>query len=70
MAELLQRGLAAEGHTVELAADGVAGYEKAMAQTFDAVVLDVMLPGSDGFAVTRQLRSQGDELPIAHGYRA
>lgn len=64
MAELLQRGLAAEGHTVELAADGIAGYEKAMAQTFDAVVLDVMLPGSDGFAVTRRLRTQGNKVPI------
>jgi DNA-binding response OmpR family regulator len=64
MAELLQRGLAAEGHTVELAADGIAGYEKAMAHPFDAIVLDVMLPGSDGFAVTRRLRTQGNKVPI------
>ena len=64
MAELLQRGLAGEGHTVELAADGIAGYEKAMGQTFDAIVLDVMLPGSDGFAVTRRLRTQGNKVPI------
>lgn len=64
MAELLRRGLATEGHTVELAADGIAAYEKAMAQTFDALVLDVMLPGSDGFAVTRRLRTQGNKVPI------
>ncbi len=64
MAELLQRGLAAEGHTVELAADGIAGYEKAMAHTFDAIILDVMLPGSDGFAVTRRLRTHGNKVPI------
>lgn len=64
MAELLRRGLAGEGHTVELAGDGIAGYEKAMGQTFDAIVLDVMLPKSDGFAVTRRLRTQGNKVPI------
>src|SRR5258708_40281249 len=64
MAELLQRGLAPEGHTVELAADGIAGSEKAMAQTFDAIVLDVMLPGSDGFAMTRRLRAKGNKVSI------
>ncbi len=64
MAELLQRGLTADGHTVDLAADGITGYEKAMAQTFDAIVLDVMMPGSDGFAVTRRLRTQGNHVPI------
>src|SRR5215210_396190 len=64
MAELLQRGLAAEGHTVDVPADGIAGYEKAMGQAFDAIVLDVMLPGADGFAVTRRLRTQGNKVPI------
>ena len=64
MAELLKRGLAAEGHKVEVAPDGVAGYERACGQIFDAIVLDVMLPGLDGFAVARRLRTQGNKVPI------
>lgn len=64
MAELLKRGLSAEGHKVDIASDGIAGYEKANGQVFDAVVLDVMLPGLDGFAVARRLRAQGNKVPI------
>lgn len=64
MAELLRRGLTAEGHKVEVAPDGIAGYEKANGQIYDAVVLDVMLPGLDGFAVARRLRAQGNKVPI------
>lgn len=64
MAELLQRGLTAEGHSVELAGDGISGFEIASNQTFDAIVLDVMLPGSDGFALTRRIRAQGSPVPI------
>ena len=64
MAELLKRGLTAEGHKVELAPDGIAGYEKASGQVFDAVVLDVMLPGLDGFAIARRLRAHGNPVPI------
>ena len=64
MAELLARGLTAEGHRVDVAYDGIAGLEKAGQQTFDALVLDVMLPGADGFAVTRRLRTQGNKVPI------
>ncbi|MEQ1761452.1 MAG: response regulator transcription factor [Vicinamibacterales bacterium] len=64
MAELLERGLSAEGHKVESAADGIRGYEKANGQAFDAIVLDVMLPGMDGFTVARRLRAQGNKVPI------
>ena len=64
MAELLRRGLTSEGHKVELAADGIAGYEKAAGQAYDAIVMDVMLPGSDGFALTKRLRAQGLKVPI------
>lgn len=64
MAELLRRGLTAEGFGVEVAPDGVVGYQKAAQTGFDAIVLDVMLPGSDGFAITRRLRAEGNETPI------
>jgi len=64
MAALLHRGLSAAGHKVDLAADGKSGLEKASNQAFDAIVLDVMLPGSDGFTLTKKLRSQGNKVPI------
>jgi len=64
MAELLQRGLTAEGHRVDTAPDGGGGYKKAASQTYDAIVLDVMLPGADGFTITKRLRTEGNETPI------
>lgn len=64
MAELLRRGLHAEGHSVEVAQDGINGLQKAQTAQFDAVVLDVMLPGIDGLAVARRLRSSGCRVPI------
>lgn len=64
MAGLLRRGLTAEGHRVEIAGDGNAGYDKAKGQEFDAIILDVMLPETDGFALTRRLRRQGNRVPI------
>ena len=48
MAELLRRGLVGHGHTVEVAMDGIKGLEKAQRLPFDAVVLDIMLPGASG----------------------
>jgi two-component system, OmpR family, alkaline phosphatase synthesis response regulator PhoP len=56
--------LAAEGYQVEAAADGEAGIAAALAASFDLVLLDVMLPGRDGFAVCRELRQRGLEIPI------
>jgi two-component system, OmpR family, alkaline phosphatase synthesis response regulator PhoP len=53
-----------EGYDVQGAADGQAGYEKATREPFDLLVLDVRLPGKDGFAVCRELRTNGSRLPI------
>lgn len=64
MAELLRRGLASEGHNVDVAHDGVRGLEKARQNPFDALVLDVMLPGIDGLALARRLRATGSRVPI------
>ena len=64
MAELLRRGLAASGHHVDLAADGGEGYRLATGHPFDAIVLDVMLPHTDGFALTRRLRQENRAVPI------
>jgi DNA-binding response OmpR family regulator len=64
MAELLRRGLSTEGHSVDIAADGVQGLEKGQSLPFDAIVLDIMLPGLDGLSVARRLRSGGVSVPI------
>jgi len=64
MAELLQQGLEEEGHTVALAADGRAGLAMAESYPFDVIVLDVMLPGMDGFTVAKKLRSTRNQTPI------
>lgn len=64
MAELLRRGLSREGYAVEVAGDGIVGLEKAQSEMFDAILLDVMLPGIDGLTVARRLRSGGVRIPI------
>jgi DNA-binding response OmpR family regulator len=64
MAELLKTGFEEENHSVSLAFDGRAGLELASASEFDAIVLDLMLPGVDGFEVTRRLRRSQNQTPI------
>lgn len=64
MAELLRQGLEEEGHTVVVANDGKEGLSIAEAHAFDAIVLDVMLPGMDGFSLARKLREARNQTPI------
>jgi DNA-binding response OmpR family regulator len=64
MAELLRQGLEEEGHSVLLAANGRDGLAMAESHPFDAIVLDVMLPGLDGFSVARKLRAARNQTPI------
>jgi len=64
MADLLKRGLEEENHSVTLAHDGPAGLEMAGSYEFDAIVLDIMLPGLDGFEVARRLRRNRNHTPI------
>src|SRR5882724_3531080 len=49
----------AKGDTVAIAAEGTSGLQMARQQSFDVIVLDVMLPGLDGLSVCRQLRANG-----------
>ena len=56
--------LAGEGYTVESATDGPTGLDRASRDPFDLVLLDVMLPGMNGFEVCRELRQQGKDLAI------
>ncbi|HTR38893.1 MAG TPA: response regulator transcription factor [Bryobacteraceae bacterium] len=64
MAELLRQGLEEEGHSVVSAANGRDALAMAESYTFDAIVLDVMLPGLDGFSVARKLRAARNQTPI------
>jgi len=64
MVAALRRGLTAEGFAVDSAADGTDGLRRARSGDFDAVVLDVMLPGLSGYEVVRRLRAEGNWVPV------
>jgi two-component system OmpR family response regulator len=64
MSSALERGLAAEGFAVTVASDGVEGLALTEGQRFDAIVLDLMLPGLNGFRLCRLLRERGDPTPV------
>jgi two-component system, OmpR family, copper resistance phosphate regulon response regulator CusR len=64
MAELLRQGLSEEGHAVTVAHDGRAGLSLAGTEGFDLLVLDVMLPGVDGFTILRRVRARQIQTPI------
>jgi len=64
MSRLLKRGLEEEGHAVDLAGDGPEGLWLATENPYAAIVLDVMLPGFDGFELCRKLRAAGVWAPV------
>ncbi len=64
IASFVAKGLTADGHTTSTAADGVTGLDLALSGEFDLMILDIGLPGLDGYAVLDGLRAQGSELPV------
>ena len=64
LADGVARGLKAEGFEVDIAYDGLTGMEKARQEDIDVVVLDIMLPGLNGYRVCRALREEGVGTPI------
>jgi DNA-binding response OmpR family regulator len=64
IASFVAKGLRAEGHTAVVAADGLSGLDNALADSFDLVVLDIGLPGMDGFTLLERLRAQGSRVPV------
>ena len=64
VASFIKRGLQEERYIVETAADGEEGLRMATENSFDAIVLDVMLPKLDGFGVLATLRDNGDSTPV------
>lgn len=64
MREALRQGLEEENHTVALANDGIEGIHAAESCDFDAIVLDVMMPGMDGVDLVRRLRAAKRQTPV------
>jgi two-component system OmpR family response regulator len=64
MARALRRGLEQEGHSVDSATDGDDALSRGVEFEYDAIVLDVMLPGRDGFSICRELRARDRWAPV------
>lgn len=64
MARVIERGLREAGHAVDVAVDGDEALARARHGPYEALVLDVMLPGRDGISVCKELREDGSELPV------
>ncbi len=64
LARALQRGLTADGFTVDVAGDGASGLARALEGQYDAVLLDVMLPGLSGYEVVKRLRADDNWVPV------
>jgi two-component system, OmpR family, response regulator MprA len=60
----LRRVLVSQGYQVEVAEDGAEALSRLRVRSFDLLVLDVMMPGTDGIEVCERLRADGDELPV------
>jgi two-component system OmpR family response regulator len=64
LADAIVRGLAAEGFEVEAVHDGKEGFERAREHRYAALILDIMLPGMNGYQICRDLRAEGIWTPI------
>ncbi len=63
-AQAIRQGLEENGFRVELAHDGLVGFSMAHEGNFDLLILDVGLPGLDGFSLLKRLREEGQETPV------
>ncbi len=64
VASFLQRGLREDGYEVDVAHDGSEGALNAHVYDYDALLVDVMLPGKNGYEIVRELRGEGKTVPI------
>jgi DNA-binding response OmpR family regulator len=64
MREALRQGLEDENHTVTVASDGMEGIHAAETLDFDAILLDIMMPGMNGIDLVRRLRAGGRQTPV------
>ena len=64
IADFVEKGLREAGFAVDRAADGRTGLQKALAESYDAAIVDVMLPQMDGLALIDGLRAKGVRMPV------
>ena len=62
--DYLRQGLSESGYVVDLARNGIDGQHSALTEHYDLIILDVMLPGVDGWHVLREIRRHGKETPV------
>lgn len=64
IATSLKKGLEQEHYTVDIAFDGIEGYDLASSENYDLILLDLMLPGLDGLSICKKLRDEKNNTPI------
>ena len=64
VATFLQKGFEAEAFAVDIALDGKSGYDMGLVGSYDAIILDVMLPKKDGLSILQDLRAEGVKTPV------
>ncbi len=64
IAEFIQKGLKAEGFAIDHAVTGTMGLELALSNSYDTLVVDIMLPELDGISVIREIRKKNDNTPV------
>jgi len=64
IASFIRKGLSEQGFVVDVCGDGNEGYERATEQSYDVIVLDIMLPGRDGLSILRALRDKRNTVPV------
>src|SRR5512143_4348254 len=64
VASFIEQGLREDGYVVDVAHDGVSGALNAQVYDYDGLVVDVMLPGKNGYEIVHELRKNGKTVPI------
>ncbi|MCG8567972.1 MAG: response regulator transcription factor [Desulfobacterales bacterium] len=64
IAAFVEKGLVSAGFALDVARDGVQGFDMAFDNTYDTLIVDIMLPGMDGFELIRKVREHGQNTPI------
>ncbi len=64
ISDFVTKGLKEQGFTVDLAENGDDGFYLATTQSYDVIVLDIMLPGRDGLSILKGLRAKGNNVPV------